>query len=89
MAKASMTRLAWRCQPCQERVSLWSRPSSVLAVPKLSSMVPAATHWKGTPALMARPTIRTASQGLVANPTSSGTCAAASRALSPVHALGR
>ena len=32
MANASMTRLTCRCQPCQERVSLWSRPSSVLAV---------------------------------------------------------
>ena len=39
MAKASMTRLTCRCQPCRERVSLWSRPSSVLAVSKLSSMV--------------------------------------------------
>ena len=38
MAKASMTSETWRCQPCQERVSLWSRPSSVLAVSKLSSM---------------------------------------------------
>src|SRR5476649_1610531 len=27
MAKASMTRATWRCQPCQERVSLWSRRS--------------------------------------------------------------
>src|SRR4051794_1791361 len=34
-AKASKT---CRCQPCQERVSLWSRPSSFLAVSKLSSM---------------------------------------------------
>src|SRR4051812_28305337 len=38
MAKASMTSEACRCQPCQERVSLWSRPSSFLAVSKLSSM---------------------------------------------------
>jgi hypothetical protein len=38
MAKASMTRATWRCQPRQERVSLWSRPSSFLAVSKLSSM---------------------------------------------------
>src|SRR3954451_7793834 len=28
IAKASMTSETWRCQPCQERVSLWSRPSS-------------------------------------------------------------
>src|SRR3546814_7872765 len=28
MAKASMTSETWRCHPCQERVSLWSRPSS-------------------------------------------------------------
>jgi Flavin reductase like domain len=28
----------WRCQPCQERVSLWSSPSSFLAVSKLSSI---------------------------------------------------
>ena len=26
MAKASMTSETWRCQPCQERVSLWSSP---------------------------------------------------------------
>src|ERR687894_854832 len=32
MAKASMTSETCRCQPCQERVSLWSRPSSFLAV---------------------------------------------------------
>jgi len=38
MAKASMTSETWRCQPCQERVSLWSRPSSFLAVSKLSSI---------------------------------------------------
>src|SRR3954452_5103681 len=38
MAKASMTSETCRCQPCQERVSLWSRPSSFFAVSKLSSM---------------------------------------------------
>ena len=38
MAKASMTSETCRCQPCQERVSLWSRPSSFLAVSKPSSM---------------------------------------------------
>src|SRR3954447_6328028 len=38
MAKASMTSETCRCQPCQERVSLWSSPSSFLAVSKLSSM---------------------------------------------------
>src|SRR4051794_41812370 len=38
IAKASMTSETWRCQPCQERGSLWSRPSSFLAVSKLSSM---------------------------------------------------
>src|SRR5215210_6791569 len=37
-AKASMASEAWRCQPCQERVSLWSRPSSVFAVSKASSI---------------------------------------------------
>jgi hypothetical protein len=37
-AKASMTSDTCRCHPCQERVSLWSRPSSVLAVSKLSSI---------------------------------------------------
>src|SRR3954449_12387904 len=36
--KASMTSETCRCQPCQERVSLWSRPSSFLAVSKPSSM---------------------------------------------------
>ena len=38
MAKASITSETWRCQPCQERVSLWSRPSSFLAVSKPSSI---------------------------------------------------
>ena len=33
-----MTSETWRCQPCQERVSLWSRPSSFLAVPNPSSI---------------------------------------------------
>src|SRR3954453_18355443 len=37
IAKASMTSETWRCQPCQERVSLWSSPSSVLAVSNASS----------------------------------------------------
>src|SRR3954469_17654933 len=37
MAKASMTSETCRCQPCQERVSLWSSPSSVLAVSNASS----------------------------------------------------
>src|SRR3954454_24327140 len=38
IAKANMTSETCRCQPCQERVSLWSRPSSFLAVSKPSSM---------------------------------------------------
>src|SRR3954468_15344995 len=38
IAKASMTSETCRCQPCQERVSLWSRPSSFFAVSKPSSM---------------------------------------------------
>src|SRR5215212_4626558 len=38
MVKANMTSETCRCQPCQERVSLWSRPSSFLAVSKPSSM---------------------------------------------------
>src|SRR3954467_5852994 len=38
IAKASMTSETCRRQPCQERVSLWSRPSSFLAVSKPSSM---------------------------------------------------
>jgi len=37
-ANASMTKLTFRCHPCQERVSLWSRPSSFLVTSKLSSM---------------------------------------------------
>ena len=45
MAKASMTSETWRCQPCQDRVSLWSRPSSFLAVSKLSSI---AQRWPST-----------------------------------------
>src|SRR3954454_15324611 len=38
IAKASITSETCRCQPCQERVSLWSRPNSFLAVSKPSSM---------------------------------------------------
>src|SRR3954453_17248694 len=38
IAKASITSETWRGQPCQERVSLWSTPSSVLAVSKPSSI---------------------------------------------------
>src|SRR3954451_23634241 len=38
IAKASMTSETCRCQPYQERVSLWSRPNSFLAVSKPSSM---------------------------------------------------
>ena len=38
MAKASMTSETWRCQPCQERVSLWSSPSSFLAASNPSSI---------------------------------------------------
>jgi hypothetical protein len=38
MAKASMTSETWRCQPCQDLVSLWSSPNSFLAVSKLSSI---------------------------------------------------
>src|SRR3954471_741006 len=38
IAKASMTSETCRCQPCQERVSLWSRPSSFFAVSKPSSI---------------------------------------------------
>ena len=45
MAKASMTSDTWRCQPCHERVSLWSRPNSFLAVSELSSM---AQRWPST-----------------------------------------
>src|SRR4051812_230965 len=38
IVKASMTSETCRCQPCQERGSLWSRPSSFLAVSKPSSI---------------------------------------------------
>jgi hypothetical protein len=38
IAKASMMSETWRCQPCQERVSLWSSPNSFFAASKLSSM---------------------------------------------------
>jgi hypothetical protein len=38
MAKANMTSETWRCQPCQDRVSLWSRPGSLLVVSKAFSM---------------------------------------------------
>src|ERR671912_2391756 len=38
MAKASITSETCRCQPCQERVSLWVRPNSVLAVSNASSI---------------------------------------------------
>src|SRR3954451_7963718 len=55
MAKASMTSETCRFQPCQERVSLWSRPSSFLAVSKLSSMgeVEVAPVW-WTPTMLLR-----------------------------------
>ena len=39
MAKASTTSETWRYQPCRERLSLWSKPSSFFAVSKASSMV--------------------------------------------------
>src|SRR3712207_1965898 len=45
MAKASITSDTCRCQPCQERVSLWVSPSSVFAVSKASSM---AQRWPST-----------------------------------------
>jgi hypothetical protein len=45
IAKASMTSDTWRCQPCHDRVSLWSRPSSFLVVSKLSSI---AQRWPST-----------------------------------------
>src|SRR5215204_7465897 len=45
MAKASITSDTCRCQPCQERVSLWVRPNSVLAVSKASSI---AQRWPST-----------------------------------------
>src|SRR5919205_4653492 len=38
MAKASITSDTCRCQPCQERVSLWVRPNSVLALSNASSI---------------------------------------------------
>ena len=45
MAKASITSETCRCQPCQERVSLWVSPSSVLAVSNASSI---AQRWPST-----------------------------------------
>jgi len=39
MANANMTRETWRCQLCQDRLSLWSRPNSFSAISKLSSML--------------------------------------------------
>lgn len=45
MAKASMTSDTCLCQPCHDRVSLWSRPSSFLVVSKLSSI---AQRWPST-----------------------------------------
>src|SRR3979490_2421168 len=45
MAKASITRETWRCQPCQDLLSLWSSPNSFLAVSKLSSI---AHRWPST-----------------------------------------
>src|SRR5215218_2997302 len=38
MAKASITSETCRCQPCQDRVSLWASPNSVLAVSNASSI---------------------------------------------------
>src|SRR4028118_1680926 len=37
-ANAGIARETWRCQPRQERVSSWSRPSSFLAVSNASSI---------------------------------------------------
>ena len=45
MANASITSETCRCQPCQDRVSLWSSPSSFFAVSKLSSI---AQRWPST-----------------------------------------
>src|SRR5260370_34160215 len=45
MAKASITMETWRCQPCQDLLSLWSSPNSFLAVSKLSSI---AHRWPST-----------------------------------------
>ena len=42
MANASMTKDTCRCQPCQDRVSLWSRPSIVLGALKAVLDGPAA-----------------------------------------------
>ena len=52
-------------------------------------MLSAAIQANGTPAAIARSTMRPASRGLVAKPTSGGTCADAKRAGSSVQALGR
>ena len=41
MVNASITSETCRCQPCQERVSLWVSPSSVLAVSNASSIAKA------------------------------------------------
>src|SRR3982751_6344588 len=38
MANASITSETCRCHPCQDRVSLWASPSSVLAVSNASSI---------------------------------------------------
>jgi|EndMetStandDraft_5_1072996.scaffolds.fasta_scaffold00485_5 hypothetical protein len=38
ITKASMTSETCRCHPCHEHVSLWSKPSSFLAVSELSSI---------------------------------------------------
>src|SRR5215210_1269568 len=45
MANASITSDTCRCQPCQERVSLWVSPNSVLAVSNAFSM---AQRWPST-----------------------------------------
>src|SRR3979409_996673 len=45
MAKASITRETWRCQPCQDLLSLCSSPNSFFAVSKLSST---AHRWPST-----------------------------------------
>src|SRR5919112_3946155 len=45
MAKASITSDTCRCQPCQDRVSLWVSPNSVLAVSNASSI---AQRWPST-----------------------------------------
>ena len=46
MAKASITSETWRCQPCQERLSLWSKPRVPLHRLRIEAIAATLRHGK-------------------------------------------